>query len=480
MKNSKLIQYLKTLSVSEMKEFGYFVSSSSKREAKMLMVFFNYLKKLHPEFPEKKINKVQILAKLFPKDSGDIKKVQNLIHKLNMLFEEFLISEELKEHEVKRSFLLLEALKKRKLDKFFFKEIEDLEGKWRKKKPIGIEQLYNEYCLKEMCFSHPNYSVVKKMPIGTEDLIHQLDKHYFAIKLYWTLCHYNTQKYVNKPVEKNNQSEHLVQEILKLSTQNDFQEVPQIRLLSQLLGAFIEKDFDNYDKLKSDYLAYFDLYNYKENNDIWNFLINICYENYKEGKLNALQELFELNRFAVEKEIVLEDGYFANEQFWAIVHIGCGVKELEWTEDFINKYGQFLEEKQQKDTLIISNALLAFHKNDFGEALKIIATVRFQNFLYGLYAKSIQLQCYYELDGYEDAFDNSVRSFYIFLNRKDVITDTTKSSFTDFISICKQLKKLKYKYNISKEISKIIEQIDENLNIAYKSWLYKKVEELKK
>lgn len=121
MKNSKLIAFLKELSASEMKHFGRFVKVNSLKSLKDTEVFFNHLKKHHPHFPVDKITKERIAKKLFLEDNNRLKKVMNLTHKLMQLLEIFLIQEELECQQKEKDFLLLEALKKRKLDKYFLK-----------------------------------------------------------------------------------------------------------------------------------------------------------------------------------------------------------------------------------------------------------------------------------------------------------------------------------------------------------------------
>ncbi len=460
-----------------MKDFGKFIGKISVRESKDLKLFFNYLKKLHPNFTSVNIEKKFVAQKVFPNDSNNVKKVLNLIYKVSNLFEEFLVNEELKNNETEKNFLLLEALKKRKLNKYFFRKINQIKDDWNKDKPNGVEHLHHLYRLNQTSFTHPDYSLIKDMPINHSSLMSDIDRYYFAVKLYWTLCNFNTNNYVINTENDLKTNEYLIEEIIELSTEDTFAQTPQIALFSKLLAAFKQNDFSNYSDIKLDFVSNHQLFKNFEKNDLLAFLTTACYENYKLGIPNALSELFELNCFAIENNFVFHDGYIPNEHFRNIVFIACAASELEWTEKFIQDYGHYLPENDRKDTLIITNASLAFYKSEFEVALQLLATVKFQNLFYGLHANSIKLQCYYELDGYDELFLNLAKSFYMFLNRKDAFSDSIKESFSNFIFFSKKLKKAQF--SKGKNLNDLFEQINNTQNIAHKSWINSKVEEFK-
>ena len=477
MKNSKLIAYLKTLSSLEIRDFGQYIKFKTSKNANNVNTLFNYLKRLHPIYPEKKIDRDYVLKKLYGSD--DNKKLLNSIYKLSVLLDDFLILDVLNSKIKDKNFLLLDALKQRKLDKYFFKKTEQIQEEWEKKTYSGIDHLYDEYRLKEICYSHPNYSMVQEMPISPELLINHLDRHYFTTKLYWNVCIYNNNSYIiNSTSEKKEiNTEYFIDEIINLCNHGNFNTVPQAKLFGNFLAALINKDYSNFESIKEEFIQNIDLYNYKEKNNVMTFLYHSCYENYKNGNPNALNQLFELNCLAVKYELIIVDGYINSERFFDIVHIGFAAKKLEWTESFINDYDHYLQNSERQDTITLCKALLSFNKENYESALQILAIVKFQNLLYVLYAKSIQLQCYYELDeGYYDLFFNLTKSFNLYINRKDCFSDSTKKTFINFISVTKQL--YNAKYNPEPNLVALSKKINNTSNIAYKSWIIKKMSEL--
>ena len=477
MKNSKLIAYLKTLSSLEIRDFGQYIKFKTSKDANDVNTLYNYLKKLHPDYPEKKVDKEYMLKKLYR--SNDNKKLLNSVYKLCVLLDDFLILDVLNSKSKERNFLLLDALKKRKLDRYFFKKTEQIQEEWKKKSNSGVDHLYDEYRLKEICYSHPSYAMVQEMPISPELLVNHLDRHYFATKLYWNVCIYNNNNYVvNENEEKNGiNTEYFIDEIIELCNHGSFNTVPQAKLFGNFLAALMKKDYSNFEFIKDEFTQNIGLYNYKEKNNVMTFLYHSCYENYKNGLPNALNELFELNCFAIKHELIIVDGYINSERFFDIVHIGFAANKLDWTAFFINSYDHYLQKSEREDTITVCKALLSFNKEEYESALQILATVKFQNLLYALYAKSIQLQCYYELEEeYYDLFLNLTKSFNLYINRKDSFSDSTKKTFINFISVTKQL--YNAKHDPEPNLLALSNKINNTSNIAYKSWILKKMSEL--
>jgi len=475
MTNSRLIAYLKTFSKAEMRDFGRHIKAS--KGIKDVIVLYDYLQTYHPQFPEKYIIKENVAKKLFPKEQNIAKKFTNVMYRFGQLLDDFLVYEELKVKEAEKDLLLLHALKRRQLDQYFIKKAEQIEEEWSKNPPAGLEHLYNEYKLKEMYYhTHHNYPLVKKIPVSPEKFIYQIDTYYFATKLYWALFKRNNQNYITNLNEPSN-PEYLLEEILSLSQNPVFKKVPQIKLISNLLKAFINNDFEDFLDYKDEFLSFINLYNEKEKYDIVICLHSACYENYKLGKPKALQQLFDLNCLMIENHFLLRDGRIQTDQFWNIVNIGFAMNKIEWTEKFIFKYGDFLQQDEREDVLSICYAMISYHKNNYEEAIQKLATVRFQNVLFGLYARCIQLKSYYELgDDYYQMYLSLTKSFYLFLNR-NTFAEETKLQFKNFIALSKKLRNAKSKFTLLNDSAGFRKKLTEG-NVAYKSWLLSKLDEL--
>jgi len=475
MVNSKLLVFFKSLSIADIKALGVYLNAS--KQTTDVVLLYNYLKKYSPSFPEKNFAKEMVAKKIFSKDKNKIKKLQNAMARLGQLLDDFLINDQLKCSQTYRDFLYLEALKKRQLNKFFFKKADQMEKVWQKKQPVGLEHLYNEYKLKEICYSHPGYSLLKKMPISLQTLIEYIDKHYIATKLYWTSGVFHNNYYLSNPNALNNK-QHLVDELQAVYVEKEFYNVPQIRIFGQLLEAFKINNFDNYLAIKNDFLDNFGLFSEREKNDTLTALHSVCYENYKIGNSDTLKHLFDLNCIMLENDFLLENGYLSTAKFWNILNIGLASKEFTWLKKFIQNNYVFLNDDEQQDVLTISKSKLYLYEGKFGKAIENMSTVKFKNILYGLQSRNILLQCYFELgEDYTDLFLDLAKSFYMFLNRKEIFANTTRLAFNNFITFSKSLYKVKNEPD-SQNLTILKTKLNNYKNIANKRWLIDKLQEI--
>jgi len=473
---SKLITLLRTLSKEEIRRFGKFLEGTAERKVLDRMAFFDYLEKYHPEFSEKKVKREVVAQKLFPKNDNRLKKVENLMHKMVLVLEDFMVYEELKMQQTQRDFLLLESYKRRKLDKFFFKKIDKIEQEWELKKPEGIEQLHNEYLIKKICFEHPNYhNISNEASIITQDnLIHQIDKYYFVVKLYRTLCAYTNSHFVNNSNENTEQKQLFIREILSLSRQADYHNISQIKLLGNLYAAYTTGNFEYYNDIVEEFIFSLNLYNEYEKMGILALLTNICYEMHRREGGEAINKLFKLNQLAVEHKLILANGYITNTDFRNIVYIACAARELDWAEEFVANYSRFLHPNFSND-VVLCESIIDFNRGNYNKALNKLITAKFQDVFYSAQARTIMLQCYYELNS--ELFHSTADSFKGFLNRNTTLSASVKKAFSNFIRFVKKLEKAKHEFR--PDIEHLATEIAKTSEVVNRSWLVSKLELLK-
>lgn len=449
---------------------------SSGKTSTDARLFFEYLRKQHPDFPEKKIRKELVAKKLFSKDPKPVKKVENTMYKFWALLEDFLIYKELLKHKKERSFLLLQALKSRNLDKYFFKNIEEIEKEWERSPPAGIEHLHDVYRLKKMHLEHPQYLKEEKRILEPQDLVNHVEQYYLAIKLQMTLSDHYTRKFLvdTSKEESLYQIEPLVDFINRRTERN----VPQVQLMAELFNATQKKDSKVSSHLKDHFITHFDLFKDDEQIDFLTFLSHIYYEHYREGAPEALQALFELNRFTVEKKLVVSDGHIVHDLFLNIVNIACSSGQWKWARDFVQDHQAFLQKEYKEDVAILAMAIIYFSEGDYEKVLSRLAQLRFQHVFFALQGRALKLQAFYEMEEYEELFFDLCKSFKLFLYRNGSIANNMQTAFGNFIGFAKKLQKIKNEYGADKR--KLKSEIKECKDIVYKSWLMQKVELLKK
>jgi len=478
MDKSKLIILLKTLSTSEFKQYGSYLEGASFRKTSGAFLLFNYLKKFHPDYPESKVSKEVVKKKVFKNNVPTNQRLFDLMYILYTSLENFLIQKKLEVDKAERDLLVLDILKDRKLDKLFFLKANQVEKDWSKSHFEGIEHLHNIYKLHNMSFLHPNHSIFSKNVISQETLAKDIDSYYYSAKLYTTLIHKLNQKVIvskNPIIDKN--SKMILEAIVNLSTTENFANIPQIALLGNLLKSLNDQDYSNISNLQNQFKEHLSKYNQYEKHDIIHALIRMNYANHLAGNENAARKMFELNKFAVDNMIIIEDGFIQSEYFKQIVDVACTVGELDWTENFITNYSKYLKSEFKEHNLALCNALVLFEKGHYSDVLSKITQVPFENPVYAVQIKALQLQCYFELEDYDDLFFNLVKSYSTYLKRNNVLPQNFIEPSETFIKFSTKL--YLAKHSINHKSDNLVSEISGLQKVIKKRWLLSKAEENK-
>ena len=475
MKNYILIDLLRTLSGRELKHFERFLEANTNKEPNDVKSLFNYLKKYHPIFKGREVERKYSASRVFKADTEEkaLKKMDNSKLGLRKLLELFLAQEEVKKQKKEYDFLLLSVLRDRGLDDYFFRKIDRIEKEWTKNPEPGIKHIHDIYRLKEMRFSHPNYDF-SKVESGPQMLLEIFEQYYIAVKLYWTLCAYNTNNFfANREVDLIIPIESVLEFINIKALEN-----PQIKLLSEIFNTFVNKDFENYWMLKSSCLEQLDNYTDAEKHSLIAFLSTIGFKNYRLGNNAFIEELFQLSCLLIEKDLLVENGYIANDVFIEIVNNACVAQKLEWVEGFIDKYLVFIKENERADVGRLTRATLYFNKQDYQQVLDELCKLNFHNIVYSVQARAILLRAYFELaDDYDLLFSDLVKSFNAFLTRDSTtaksLSELHKEGFINFIKFTNTLHKNRQTNTF--DFIALKEEILACTNLVYRSWLLSKI-----
>ncbi len=474
MKESKLIELLESLSVEELKAFGTYLEKANHSKSSNVYKLYNYLKKYHPDYPEKKIEKQVVFKKIMPKGKAfNDKALRSLMSQITLVLEEFLLKIEFDKDEVERDFMMLRVLKKRKKDKLFFQKITQIERKWQKKPTPGVEHYHNEYRLLKTYHSHPYTKLIKDEKVSLVDLVYKIDEYYFATKLYYAVC--MMQQVIganNTTLDKNV----LIGGIYELIKNKETVTNLHIDVFKHFYEAYSQNKFKDYFALKSLYFDEIKRYSSEEQHDLFIFLEKHCYENYKEGKEGFLKEIFELNKFAVEQGFLKANDSIATDVFRNIVQVACALKEFDWASQFITEHKLYLEEDKRADIVALCEAVLLFHQGLFEQTLDKLLLVKYQDPLYAILARCLQLQSYYELPEYDELFYNLVNSFTVFISRDTKLPESIKKATLNFVQFTHKL--YKFKYVKAHGLSKLIKDLEDCSLLVNKKWLLQKGTEL--
>ena len=148
MKEIRLIETLKTFTISEWKLFEKFAASPFFNNGRNYLPFLKQLRKFYPSFESDKLTYEHIHKKLYPGKKFNKQMMWNLASELEKLSKEFMLQLGLKENKVDRFRILFGELLKRKLDKQNLKEIETAE-KLLDAKKTGPDHFYSGWVIEE-------------------------------------------------------------------------------------------------------------------------------------------------------------------------------------------------------------------------------------------------------------------------------------------------------------------------------------------
>ncbi len=464
MNNSKLIFLLKSYDAEDWRLFAKFISSPFYNQKEEIVRFFDILRTLAPEFPAKKMEKEKIMQKLFPKKEFDIKIYKYLTNLLLKLGEEFIAIKEMKNRELIQDYHLLNAYVKRGVDKNYQFILKKVLKQQETLSQRDADFYYRNYLLKNVQASHFSNQTIRKNNEATEQLMTAFDIYYFSTKLKHT-CHLMSNQSVIS-LEFENQ---LTNEIIEQLNQGLFSDIPAIRLYHQLYLLLTEGNKDDFLVFKD---LFFELENYFSNTelrDLYIIIINYCIRQLEKAKETQffLQELYDLYIKAIDKELILTDGYLSPWTYKNVTKLGLRLQKYKETEDFISQNKNRLKIEFQSDAFHYAMAELFYYQKNYDETLSYLLQVDYSDVYYILDTKSLMLKIYYETDE-EEAMLSLMASFQTYLRRNSLISENVKNTYLNFVRCLNRVIKEKHS-------EKLLEEIKSYSPLYDKNWLLSKV-----
>lgn len=479
--NSHCVQLFKSLiDENEIRLFGIFLTNTY-RKANAVYRLYKHLKSCHPNFIHKKLDRNYIVQRLYKKNRNPRQTLFDATSDLKKQLIEFITVQQLKKNDVHRNFLYLEALKERKLDSLFFRKSKRLQKDWDDDTIPGIEHFHNQYKLKKLTISHPNLNNANNLTTF-RDIVDILDQYYYSAKIYSIIIYViNNQKI---PVYNYYQDELTIKIAKKIKEgfeTTSFPKKPKTKLLHKLLKAFLAGKIEDFNKIKASFFKLHYLFSQSEKHDILSILVAMYYA--KRYETNVSKDLFEITKFSLKENLVIEDGIMESQFFINSIFIAKQNKDLAWIESFIKKYKSFLDPKNSKNTVLYAEAILLFEKKKFNEVLINLSQIQLNGSVMKAQIDCMNLQCFYELKQINsfDSLNNSSRR-YLRYHKRD-IPYRTFLMFKNFIKDVKVIDNERRKENLTgkfdkAKILKMLKRFSENKHAPYAKWLIEKIKEI--
>ncbi len=467
MNSSKLVEFIRTLDKGELRRFGDFLNSPFYNKDKRLLKIFNFLKKYHPLFESKALEKEQVFKKLFPKEQYSLSQQNKLLFNLSKLVEDFFTINQLERNPIQNQLLYLDALKEKRLDKHFFSAAEKLDKAQEKWKKEDCQSYFFRYSLHHLIYTHPSFeksqSTVENFQIFNE----HLDWFYMATKYKYLTSNKSLENQIKTAYEPLH-----ISYFLGLTEKDLEKSPPLVKVMFALAQAYQKKPTEStFRQLKTILYQHIDALG-KESKDAFQLLFNYALLAQFKEKHNT--ELLDLYKFALNKELIIEDGYMADVNFCNILILACKTNDIDWARQFVREYLQFIPPSSQQNVRIYAEAYLAYSTGEYEQAVQCVVQndLELTQLNYKINARLIQVKSYYYLDD----FDRLMRLFDSFnrlIRRNGLIS---KDQQHKYLNVINHLKKLYVDRHDKGKLKQIRAAVSQEENIASKAWLLEEID----
>ncbi|MBP6663913.1 MAG: hypothetical protein KA168_01345 [Chitinophagales bacterium] len=472
MENSKLLSVLRCFDNKQLQSLHDFVASPYFNKRREIVLFYEHLLQSSPDFKGAKVQKEAAYAGIYGLDDPyNEKQMGYLMSDLFALIERFLAIERDSQNEMNQYRLLLEIYQEWTVEKPFHHVLRAAQKYQEKNTKRDYHYYFDQY------FIHSQENIFfdkQKKHLFDNSLqkaIDNFDLYYLALKLKYSCEMFNRKRLV---ISEYNII--LLNEILNYLQKNPHDDVPVVAIYASILRCMMENDKEEYyNQLIENLNKYIHFFTIEEARDMYLYAANYCICKVNIGNIKYLNELLNLYKMMLEKNIAFDNsGYLSPWTYINIVTIGTRNKDYEWTNNFIHQYQKHLAPQFRKNAFYYNLAYLYFHQKHYDKTLKLLNEVIFDDVIYSISAKLLQLNIYYELNEH-DAFESLCISFSTYLKRNKLITADKKARYTQFIRLLSQLHRLP-KTN-KKALLDIKQEVEKAKGLVSKSWLLEKIDQ---
>jgi len=482
MHKNKIVKQLQALPAKELKLLGKYIKNSTYSKKEIVIRLYEFVAKYYPNFEDKKFNKANCFNHLFPElkfkleqlngsaDEFITKKLKNPFYDLKQLLEDFIIHQELTLDSHEKTILLIKGLFKRQMHEKAFqiidKELKRLEG-------IIGDDFYHHFYQFQL-WQLKLYNSLNKINLQSNNhekflqsldlfIIHSKLKIGYEVKtrdqLYGEKYNILFFEEAKKTIESNlidhsNYAVYFYAKICNLENTSSLEDYLKVRNFY----------FDNLDKFSDKIIR-----------DPLIYLFNYCEKNYKAGNKAFLEEMFELYKFGLDNQLLLQNGYLASSDFKNIVVAATTLSKLDWAKKFISQYAILLPIENRENIALLCSAQIEFSLHNFNKVLSILSNVEFNDVNDNLLARSLTVCAYYNLSEW-NALEFFLEAFAKFVKRNTGLSNEVKTSWFNFIKFTKILIQAHFR-NVTKK--QLLEKLKSYNTIYYETWLTVKVKEFK-
>jgi tetratricopeptide (TPR) repeat protein len=201
--------------------------------------------------------------------------------------------------------------------------------------------------------------------------------------------------------------------------------------------------------------------------DLYRMAVNFCIRQNNAGNTAYREEQLEWYRLGLDRCLFLSDGFLPRYTYQNIVTTGLLVHRYDWVEQFIHQFRDQLEPEHRDGLYAFNLARLAYHRNQYDDALRHLRHADFRDVMLSLAAKALQVKLYYEMDAF-DLLESHLQALQTFIVRKKAL-GYHRRNYQHFIRLVRRLLELPPGDRAQRTLLR--EQIIGTRELAEKDWL---------
>lgn len=489
----ELINLLQTFSNKELMWFAKFLNSPYFNNRKRIVKLFRVLRKFYPAYDNKNFTKENIFKLTFGNRKFNDSTFRNLMSDLLILALQFIQQEGLEKSEIDNSFYITQELFNRECFSLFRKVMDKNKKLLESKNTYNSDYFFNNFKIDTDSFNVNllTQKVLKKSYVISESqrLIEGIANvlNYFVIETIKhndNLLQYSRSYNVQKNIETVSSFLEIFdfEKVISYLKENSKVKVPIVELYYNLLKAFTNFDDEKYYyEFKKSLFECSRNLGIGDNNFLHLRLIAYCILKINYGmnsSFDLYKEIFDLQKIYIEKGFYrTETSKYLPFDSYRNVLLNCiSVKNLDYMEEFIKKYSKKLLPGHVVSVENYSMALLNFEKKNFGKALTFINKIKFDEFVYKIDMKNLQLKISYELEHYESSI-SIIDTYKHFLKNNVLLTESRRVLHNNFVDYTHKL--IQFRTGSKKiNLPFLSHKLENSKNVFDKVWLTDKISEL--
>ena len=473
MQNSKLYSILQNFDKYEQNRCRKYLQSSYFNVNQTLVDLYDILiKDVNKPSSVDSFGKDKIWKRLLLNSPYDDIRFRKYCSDLLKLVEDYLALGVYQKDTLLQSTLLIQAVGEKKLEKLYNSVMKDARRISEQNKLKDADYFLAQYRIERNYYNLTKYETKRTSKSNVEDIAKNIDFFYFSEKLRIAcevLSRQNLASYDYKIS--------LIDEIVTYVTSSEFEPIPAVLVYYQIYLLYTEPENEDHYHLLMNLLDQYSTFFPEEalKGELYMSAQNYCIKKINQGNQKFLKELFFLYQTLLKKEVIIANGELSPWYFRNIIVVALRLGEYTWTEDFIIKYQDFLEEDFRRNTVTYNLAQLYFYQKKYGKVIEQLRNVEYEDVTYNLNSKAMLIATYYEMEEVEPLY-SLLESFRTYLNRHKFISTDKRKHYLNLIKFTKKL--LRLVPGDDKAIIALKNEITSAEGVVSKSWLLEKIAEL--